>query len=110
MNEKVKLVVVSITFGDQASAINLAKQMVEKRLVACVQLFPILSIYNWKDSVQSDNEYFIQAKTTASKIELIEKFIVKHHPYEVPEIIVAPIIWGHAPYLDWVVGEIGEEG
>jgi periplasmic divalent cation tolerance protein len=27
------------------------------------------------------------------------------HPYEVPEIIVLPVIAGHAPYLDWVYAE-----
>lgn len=110
MNEKVKPVVVSITFGDQASAVKLGKEMVEMKLVACAQLFPILSIYNWKDEVQSDNEFFMQAKTVASKIEQIEQFIVEHHTYDVPEIIVTPIIWGHAPYLEWVVGETGEGG
>jgi periplasmic divalent cation tolerance protein len=31
--------------------------------------------------------------------------IKAEHSYEVPEIIVLPVIAGHAPYLDWVYGE-----
>jgi periplasmic divalent cation tolerance protein len=28
--------------------------------------------------------------------------LAQMHPYDVPEIIVLPVIGGAAPYLDWV--------
>jgi periplasmic divalent cation tolerance protein len=27
------------------------------------------------------------------------------HPYDVPEILVLPVLAGHEPYLEWVRGE-----
>lgn len=102
MNKENDPIQISITFEDKESALNLAKKMVELKLIACAQIFPITSIFNWDNAVQSEEEYFIQAKTVRGRITEIEKFIIENHSYDVPEIIATPIIWGHEPYLKWL--------
>jgi len=98
---------VSISFPEQQLAEKVAKQLVTARLVACAQLFPIQSIYRW-EGIQADAEVLMQAKTVAGQLETIEQMVVASHPYEVPEIIATAIVWGHAPYLDWLQRESQE--
>jgi len=31
------------------------------------------------------------------------------HRYDVPEMLVLPVVEGYAPYLDWVRSEVGVE-
>ena len=102
MDKEKEPVQISISFGDKESAISLGKRLVELRLIACAQIFPISSIYQWNDKIQSEEEYLIQAKTTRGNLSEIETYITKNHSYEVPEIIAVPIVWAHEPYLNWV--------
>lgn len=41
-------------------------------------------------------------KTTRNHYQLVEATILKHHPYELPEIICVTIDAGHPAYLAWV--------
>ena len=41
-------------------------------------------------------------KTTTLLVPQVIQRIRKLHPYDVPEVIVQPIIAGHEPYLQWI--------
>jgi periplasmic divalent cation tolerance protein len=97
---------VNISFPDQTTAETVARQLVEQKLVACAQLFPIQSIYRW-EGIQSDAEILLQAKTVAEQLVAIESLVLAAHPYELPEIIAIPIVWGYEPYLEWLRQESG---
>ena len=95
------LVVLVTCPPDQAEA--LAEKLVEERVAACVNLVTKLrSVYRWKGSVQRDDETLLIAKTTADRFEALKRTVLKHHPYDVPEVIALPIAQGHAPYLEWL--------
>ena len=79
----------------------MAGRLIQERLAACVQRTPIHSTYRWKDAVESAQEYLLAAKTRASLVDEIIDFIKKAHSYEVPEIVVTPIIAGFQGYLNW---------
>lgn len=93
---------VTISFPNEAEALKIARLLVEQKLIACAQLLPIQSIYNWKGELQNEKEVLLQAKTTEAKLSKIEEVVVAAHTYDVPEIIATPIIFGHQPYLDWI--------
>ena len=109
MAEAAHPVVLTLTFPDEPTAAKVVDQLVEQRLVACAQLWPIRSVYRWKGAVQKDAEVIVQAKTVAARLNAIEKLIQLHHPYEVPEMLATPLAWGHGPYLDWMVKESRDE-
>ena len=44
------------TFPDKGAAKSIAKLLVENRFAACVQMFPIESMYIWQDKVCDENE------------------------------------------------------
>ena len=92
------------TFADRESAKKTAKLLVERRLAACAQLFPIESIYMWKDEICDDNEVMLMVKSKAALNAEISNLIRETHPYELPEIIQVPIVDGLPEYFHWVDG------
>lgn len=102
MQDPSTAIVVSIACPNKLMAMNIGRTLVTEKLVACAQLFPIHSIFQWDGAIQSEEEVVLQAKTFSGQLPKIEGLVVKMHEYEVPEIIATPIAWAHQPYLDWM--------
>lgn len=95
--------VLLITLPDLELARDLARKLVEYKLVACAQIdSPITSIYSWDNKIEEDREYRIVLKTKAALFDSIEKLILDIHPYDVPQIVALPVTMGHQPYLKWI--------
>jgi periplasmic divalent cation tolerance protein len=93
--------IVYITTGNMEEAKQIAKKLVKEKLAACVNMFPITSIYRW-DGIQEDNEVAMIIKTTYEQLEKIEIMVKEIHSYTVPCIISFSIDWGSRDYLDWI--------
>ncbi len=103
-------VVVLIT-TPESEAERIARTLVEERLAACVNIVKgVTSIYWWRGNVESDSEALLIVKTSAGILPRLEEKVREIHPYEVPEIIVLPIIAGLKDYLEWLEGEVKEGG
>lgn len=91
---------------DRASAENLARTLVEKRVAACVNILaPCRSVYRWKGQVEQEDEHPVLIKTTRDAYAALESAIRQAHPYELPEIVAVPIERGLPAYLDWLAEE-----
>ena len=98
--------VVLTNLPDRGAAEKLARELVERRLAACVNvLAQCTSVYRWKGAVESAGEVPVLIKTRGALYEELEAAIVELHPYELPEIIALPVTRGLAQYLEWVGGE-----
>lgn len=84
---------------------DLAKRLLEKNLVACVNITPVRSLYRWNGEACDDGEHLLIMKTRRNLADNVIRALKAMHPYEVPEIIVLPVMAGHLPYLEWVHGE-----
>lgn len=101
-------VVILTTAPDILLAKRIAHILVEEKLAACVQLMPAcLSIYEWKDEVQGDEEIPMVIKTSRNAARNAIARLIELHPYEVPEAIVLPVVGGHHDYLNWVSQQTG---
>jgi periplasmic divalent cation tolerance protein len=99
-------VVTSIDHREAADAI--AKSMVEKRLVACVQITgPVTSTYRWKGRIEVADEWLLIMKTRKELYLELEKAIKEKHTYDEPEILAIPVTAGSSGYLGWVAEETG---
>lgn len=80
----------------------MARALVEKKLAACVNIFPVRSIYFWEDQTQDDDEVMLMIKTTEELKDEVENWIKEIHPYKVPEFLTFRIEGGLEEYLLWV--------
>jgi len=94
--------IITTTTDTQTTAEQIADTLLERKLAACIQIVPIQSRYLWRGQKESASESLLQIKTKTSLFSEIEKTIRKLHGYEVPEIIMIPVIQGSSDYLSWI--------
>jgi len=95
------------TTETKQDAQTIARSLVEARLAACVQVLgPITSTYRWRGKIETAEEWQCWAKSRRDVYERIEAAIRRLHPYEVPEILVVPVVAGSASYLEWLRDEV----
>jgi len=98
------LVFTTLPTADKAAEI--AKLLVDEKLVACANLLPaVRSIYRWQGKMHDENEVLVLLKTRAEQLERLKLRLLEVHPYEVPEVLAVPVESGYQPYLDWLAGE-----
>jgi len=98
------------TTGNKKDAEMLARVLVEMRLAACVQILgPIHSIYRWKGTVESSEEWLCIVKTREPLYEKLQKAITDMHSYEVPQILALSVSLGNPPYFSWLQDELSRE-
>ncbi len=84
---------------------GIARHLVEKRLAACVNITEISSCYRWEGRYCEEPEALLVIKTTSGRVRDALAAIRDVHSYELPEMIVLPVISGYPPYLAWVEEE-----
>jgi periplasmic divalent cation tolerance protein len=104
-DERNQVVVVFCTVPS-GSAHTIAGELLDKHLAACVNIFPVRSMYRWEGSLCDDSEDLLIIKTCAGKSSLLTEVLVSIHPYAVPEVLCLPVQGGFSGYLSWVVGEV----
>jgi periplasmic divalent cation tolerance protein len=101
-----RLYLVLSTMPDEAAATQLARKLIDERLIACANLLPGLrSIYRWQGEVRSDAEVLLLLKTAPSRLQALIERVQELHPYDVPECIAFPAETGLAAYCQWVAVE-----
>jgi periplasmic divalent cation tolerance protein len=98
------------TLGSRAAAEELAEAMVARRLAACAQVSgPLASIYRWQGAVERAEEWACLLKPTSAARPALEAAVLARHPYELPEIVAAPLE-GSAAYLGWIEQSVSPGG
>jgi len=93
-------------FPDKKGAVALAEALIDQHLAACVNvLSPCTSIYHWQGKVESADEIPVMIKTLRQHYDQVEQLIKMMHPYELPEVIMVPILNGLPAYLQWIANE-----
>lgn len=96
------LIVLS-TWPAAEDAAAAAETLVRERLAACVNLLPEMdSIYRWKNEVERGRERQVVIKTTRARVDALLARLRQLHPYEVPELLVVPVVGGSEAYLGWL--------
>jgi periplasmic divalent cation tolerance protein len=97
------IIVVMTNMPDRASALALARELVERKLAACVNVMgECASTYRWRGAIEQAAEVPVFIKAAREAYAPLEQAIRALHPYELPEIVAVPVVAGLADYLDWV--------
>ena len=102
MMDSPQLLIAHTTCADATAAERLARGLVEAHLAACVSIgSEVRSLYPWQGRIETSQEVPVLIKTTPESLPALKEFFVEHHDYDVPELLVTPVIDGHPPYLQW---------
>ena len=94
---------VSTTVETPEQAEKIADRLVEAKLAACVQMVTgVRSVYYWQGKKERSEEVILLIKTKMDIYGKLARELKKLHPYELPEIIVTPIVEGNTDYFNWI--------
>ncbi len=100
-------VVAYTTCDDPEEAEKIARHLIDERLAACVSIVPaVKSYYRWKGGIESDDEILLMIKTSRDLVDALRQQLEKLHSYDLPELIVTPIVDGSPNYLAWLDSEL----
>ena len=91
------------TFPNKAAALASARVLIEKKLAACVNIYPpMTSVYVWEGNQEEASEVGVFIKTRRALVDEAVETAWAIHPYSVPCFVVLPIEAGTPDYLAWV--------
>ena len=98
-----KPIMIISTYPTKISITKIANQLIENKIIACVNITKISSIYTWNNKIENTTEYLAIFKTTQKNKKVLKEKIKETHPYQVPEIAEIAITSTNSSYLKWLV-------
>lgn len=99
-----KIITLYVTHKNKVEASKVANFLLEKRLIACVNYFPIESSYWWKGKIEDSEEIVTLLKTREENFELVRDEILKIHPYKTACILKMEVE-ANESYGEWILNE-----
>ena len=87
LSSRMGFIVVYITCKDQAEAMSISKALVEERIAACTNVFPIESLFEWESKLEKESEVVCLAKTTSHNWDKLQDRVIELHSYTTPCIL-----------------------
>jgi len=100
------MIVIYITCKNESEAKEIVRHLLEMRLIACANIFPIKSMYWFNDEIKSDKEVAILCKTRKKNFEEIKKEVEEKHSYDIPLIEFWAVDGVNENYFNWMTGEL----
>jgi periplasmic divalent cation tolerance protein len=94
--------IIYITAKDFEEARKISLHLLNKKLIACSNVFPINSFYFWNNELQEDKEFVVLVKTKENYYKKIEEEIKKIHSYDIPAIYSWKVDKINKDYLKWL--------
>lgn len=86
----------------EKEAEEISRKLLEQKLIACSNIFPVSSIYKWEGEIKEEKEAGMILKTKGELADKVIKRIKELHSYDVPEILIINIEKGNDKYLKWI--------
>jgi periplasmic divalent cation tolerance protein len=99
------LIFIYVTTAQQNEAKKIARHLLNDKLIACANIFPIESMYVWEGKIRDEAEYVLLLKTHQKNYTKITKEIEKMHSYKtacITKINVSP----NKKYAKWLNGQL----
>ncbi len=101
-----RMLLVYITVPDSDTARALGETLVRERLAACANIIEAMeSRYWWEGQVQTAHESLCLCKTQEDRYQALEARARELHPYDIPCIVAVPLLYGYAPFMQWIADE-----
>jgi periplasmic divalent cation tolerance protein len=104
----VEILLFYIPVGSAAEADRIASHVIEQRLAACANVFPIQSTFFWKGVMEHEEEYVLILKTLPALATPLQLALEALHAYETPCLISWPVTVNDA-YGKWVESQVRDQ-
>jgi periplasmic divalent cation tolerance protein len=78
------IIFVYVTVPNMKKAKHIAFHLLKERLAACINMFPVDSLYWWENKIEKAKEIVLIIKTRKENWKKIKEEIKKIHPYTIP--------------------------
>ncbi|MBM5800348.1 MAG: divalent-cation tolerance protein CutA [Cyanobacteria bacterium K_DeepCast_35m_m2_023] len=95
------VIVAVTTEASPGQAEALARALLDRRLVACVSLRPLQSLYLWQGRLEQADEVQLLLKSDAARLAALQQAVHALHSYETPEWLWWPVS-ASAAYGGWL--------
>ena len=96
-----KLLLLITTAPNQLLAEKISKELIERKLAACISIKEIKSIYRWKGNIEENKEFELTIKSIPENLNELTIILNEKITYEVPEIIYK-IFDSENSYFQWI--------
>lgn len=103
---KSQLAELVLTCGSWQEAQNIADNLLENKLVACVEFMEIKSKYRWADKVDKANEIKLVMLSEVGKFKDIEAIVAKLHSYDTFVLQALPLAQVSDKATTWLSKEL----
>lgn len=97
-------ITIYVTHKNMEEAEKVSTHLLQQKMIACVNFFPIQSSYWWKGNIESSEEIVSLLKTRSGNWEKVKNEIIKIHPYENP-CIIKTSVEANEEYESWIKKE-----
>jgi periplasmic divalent cation tolerance protein len=95
---------VVISAPDADWLVEFTRRLIDDHLAASAHTLPqVRSVYRWHDELVDRIEARATVRTRTSLVPRIAALLDHEHPYDVPGIVVLPILASSPAYADWLL-------
>ena len=96
-----KVLLLVTTVPNQLLANNIARELIESQLAACISIKQIQSIYKWQGDIEENKEFEITIKSLPKNLNKLTLILKSRITYEVPQLIYK-IFDSENSYFQWI--------
>lgn len=94
-----------LTCGSWQEAQRIADNLLDKKLVACVEFFEIQSKFRWHGNIEEGKEIKLVMKSAAHLFDAVEAEVKKLHSYETFVLEALPVAQISDDAAQWLTDE-----
>lgn len=91
-----------ITTKTKDEAKRIARALLQEKLIAGANIFPLDSLYWWQEKICEEEEFALFMQSTKANFARIEEAVKTLHSYEIPCILSLAVTLGSADFLHWL--------
>lgn len=95
------MIIIYSTFPSLKDGKKIADSLLKEKLIACVNFFPVESMYHWKGKIEKSKEIAGMMKTKSKNWQKVQARIKELHPYDIPCVIKIEAD-GSVEYVRWI--------
>jgi periplasmic divalent cation tolerance protein len=100
------LVIIYVPCGSDAEAAEIARQLLQRQLIACANIVSSRSLYRWEGQLSDGSEYLLLAKTTSRRAQAAARAAEELHSYDIPCVITLAKADANPSFEKWVQEQV----